>query len=103
MIFISNNIIMKKSELTQIIREEVQRIVAFKKLTESIINSKAFTKLFIQNVKNGLVDKPITFKDLKDSIDYVTNISGIPDIKKTAKKEYEEIIGHLAAHYDLKK
>jgi hypothetical protein len=94
---------MKKSELRQIIKEEVQKVVAYKTLTEAIINSKAFTKLFIQNVKNGLVDKPVTFKDLKDSLDYVTNISGIPDIKKTHKKEYEEIIGHLAAHYDLKK
>ena len=94
---------MKKSELRQIIKEEVKKVLAYKTLTESAIDPKSFTKLFIQNVKNGLVTKPVTFKDLKDSLDYVTSISGIPDIKKTYKKEYQEISGHLAAHYDLKK
>jgi hypothetical protein len=94
---------MKKSQLRQIIKEEVKKVLAYKTLTESAIDPKSFTKLFIQNVKNGLVTKPVTFKDLKDSLDYVTSISGIPDIKKTYKKEYQEIIGHLAAHYDLKK
>ena len=89
---------MKLSVLKQIIKEEVKNV-----LKESTMNPKAFTKLFIQNVKNGLVDKPVTFKDLKDSLDYVCNLSGIPDLKKTHKKEYEEIIGHLSAQYDLKK
>ena len=57
---------MKKSELKQIIREEVKKVLAYKSLTESAIDPKSFTKLFIQNVKNGLVTKPVTFKDLKD-------------------------------------
>jgi len=89
---------MKLSELKSIIKEEVKKV-----LKESTMNPLAFSKLFIQNVKNGLITKPTTFKELKDSIDYASNISGIPDMKKSHKKEYEEIIGHLAAHYDLKK
>ena len=74
-----------------------------KMLKETIMNPKAFCKLFIQNIKNGLVNKPATYKDLKDSLDYVSSISGIVDLKKTYKKEYDEILGHLASHYDLKK
>ena len=94
---------MKLSQFKQIIREEVKKVVAEKALTENILNPKAFAKLFIQNVKNGLVDKPVTFKDLKQSLDYVTRLSGTPDLKKTHKKEFEEIIGHLAAFYNIEK
>jgi len=94
---------MKLSQFKQLIREEVKKAIAEKRLVENILNPKAFTKLFIQNAKNGLVEKPVTFKDLKQSLDYVTRLSGIPDLKKTHKKEYEEIIGHLSSFYNIEK
>ena len=94
---------MKLSQFKQLIREEVKKAIAEKRLVENILNPKAFTKLFIQNAKNGLVEKPVTFKDLKQSLDYVTRLSGIPDLQQTHNKDYEELIGHLSSFYNIEK